>query len=329
MSLDEITDKIEESGLSPDHRASSEEDISISKPLSKGQKKKLSAKRQKERQKEKKVQLAIASRIVPYRQKFKDAAISHLSKTMRELIKRGKIRPETMIPQEVILRVLLHEYKDAPKTYRMQFLNMYHCPYESGDIKNWDKDFERLLEIVRDRKHWFQSGIIPRDNWEGWILSCFRCDGLLRRNSDLSKKKDDVNTEANKTIIIKRLLKFTILAVENDTLPDSFNFETFLKLATKTASIGLGLKLDKHLIYFKKPNSFKPSQFRQLEHILKLGQGLNENFGREKILRRHHQLEIEIEESIHSQCFAFSDKKIFQTVGGKQLWVTCFENLVV
>merc|ERR1719220_686413 len=102
---------------------------------------------------------------------------------MRELIKRGKLRPATMIPQEVILRTFLHNFKDVPKASRIEFLNMSICPYETDDIKNWDKDFERLLHIFRDRKHWFQCGIIPRDNWEEWILSCFRCDGLIRPNN--------------------------------------------------------------------------------------------------------------------------------------------------
>ena len=80
---------------------------------------------------------------------------------------------------------------------------------------------------------------------------------------------------------------------------------------------------------YKARVSFNACIWRQIFHVAKIGYALSDNIGREKMLNRHRDLDIEIAEAIHPNEISFSDRKIFATVGGKEMWISFFENMKV
>ena len=79
----------------------------------------------------------------------------------------------------------------------------------------------------------------------------------------------------------------------------------------------------------KTNHDFNACLMRQIFHVTNLGDGQTGSIGRETMLKRHRDLEIEVAEALHRKEMSFSDKKIFETVGGKAIWVSFYENMVM
>ena len=206
--------------------------------------------------------------------------------------------------------------------------------FDPQQFRDYDAAFDRLIKIAANKRHWFECGEIAEEDYEEWFLNSFRFKIGLDKPS-----RDQTDSGDYKLYIMKELLQYMILAIEYETLPKQFNFEKFLKLAAVSAYFTIFplYKMDfesklitQHLKQMERAvHSFNACMMRQARHVTGLGCGVAENTGREKFIKRYEDLEIEIAEAIHSKNISFSDKKIFETVGGKAMWVTFYENMRV
>ena len=172
-----------------------EEDISVKTKLSKGQKKKLAAKRRKLRLKEQEVEMAKMKQEIPgicedhgVNIDMTQTSEDELIRRMNDLIIKGIVDPETMIPMEVELRNLINNHKNSTPRMKRDALksSVFKEMFEIDEIKDFDKDLQRLLKIIGDKKHWFQCGLIPKEDQEEWLLTSFRWVGSIQTEMGMS-----------------------------------------------------------------------------------------------------------------------------------------------
>ena len=75
--------------------------------------------------------------------------------------------------------------------------------------------------------------------------------------------------------------------------------------------------------------NFNACMLRQVCHVTGSGHGICQGLGKEHIIQRNHDLEVQIEEAIQPKMVGFSDMKIFEKVGGKAIWVAFYDNMEV
>merc|ERR1719220_3390899 len=115
------------------------------------------------------------------------------------------------------------------------------------ELKHLDRnitDYNEILhlaDVVHDKQHWFKCGKIPRQDWEEWFLQSFRTsilEGYYGYTGKIVGKKIYHlygNHNSHKRNITNFLLKYMILAVEHENLPEDFNFKKFLEIAARYA----------------------------------------------------------------------------------------------
>lgn len=212
-----------------------------------------------------------------------------------------------------------HQYQgDEPKNKKP--LHMGHVlgdtmsnPKSYLNLMSRDKVEEWIFDVYRMRCD--DDIVWGGCNYHGIYELSFRTEDQLKQLTGFLKKKT----------VISDLIKFSILAVETDTLPEDFNFSKFLEIGKKLLKYTFCKDSAKEKYGGENVFSLTPSLRRQGEHIYKVS--VTEQNGTEETNEKLNLLDKRIDKALSQESIELADGEIFKNIGGKKIWVDFFNKV--
>lgn len=207
----------------------------------------------------------------------------------------------------------------------------FESDQEDASRKDPSRNVEDLVQTLSDKTSWF-SNLTEKERYE-WLVDCYRMrvdDDYTWGGGHLHGLYEPDPMDGQKLTIIKDFLIFLKLAVRNGVIPhsDSFSFSECLKQANGLLPYAFEKSDARDKWGGENVFSTRPSLRRTAEAIYDsscMNPHEEANGDTEKV---YEEIECDVEQSV-KRAFHKSNGKVFEEVGGLDIWVKLYRTMSV